>query len=587
MVRTPTDFMDIRTKIGLLKQAASLSFFLHFYQHLLESVRKVKFSFLQWYFIKWKYGCSCFLKSRIFILISVISLFLIGCYVRWFERWRNDVTFNKAYLLPPITDQRTIQLLKRATNTPNNSFTRLHVVEEHHEALPLWLRRFYETTSSDNPHFNQSLEIGNVALIHIDAHIDLGNPDVSKKRTFKKWPQKMLHLIDLLQGNDRFIIPTFALGLFSDFLWIHPHWSRDENHILGNFFTGYVKGKESSELKMCTCTDRKFFLISEDEFDPDEVSASKVSIDPRSLLNTPYWHRFFQDPSLFILCMVEKNSEEVIFSASDGECELRTSVSFEVASEIAVANITMLMTRYKTPLHELTKTYPTLTEKSLIVRLINPSSSSKPLKYILDIDEDYFGVEVPGWVLNKTGVDQSKALTKVNEQLASVFCSYDGAKTEKEFHLWFQKNILTHLFLETWKCWENEIKECEKFSSAFKSMKEEIMKEPRIKSWKCIPSNETVDLKMQKAFKSLWRFLRDLNQRQLTAVISLGICMSESAAMSRLWRQWVTEEKMWNELFKDKRNSEVFTTFGMQLCVGKNAPGSEWIVERKIQNVTM
>ncbi|KAK6172461.1 hypothetical protein SNE40_016103 [Patella caerulea] len=121
----------------------------------------------------------------------------------------------------------------------------VYIVEEHHEVIPYWFKAAKEGKIPTR---------GNV-LVHIDGHPDSVIPNFQEGLPIFHQPKTLLHLKQMMQSNDAFIMSSVYAGLISRMIWIYPSWNKDfdEDRVL-TVGIGYAFGRTyKDELPLCFC----------------------------------------------------------------------------------------------------------------------------------------------------------------------------------------------------------------------------------------------------------------------------------------------------------------------------------------------
>ncbi|KAK3092112.1 hypothetical protein FSP39_025310 [Pinctada imbricata] len=167
----------------------------------------------------------------------------------------SSVTFNiKPVKIPhrSIRDLRKKQWASAHGKKGNKSDLDVHIVEEHHEVLPIWMNAVSHGTIP---------KTGNT-LIHIDGHSDMAIPFLVQGYPFFRLPRDSKEIIKMMQRNDVFIVQAGMAGLLKRIIWIWPRWVTDvENwHVVSTLKIGFAYvtvGEALREKVMCTCFSSK------------------------------------------------------------------------------------------------------------------------------------------------------------------------------------------------------------------------------------------------------------------------------------------------------------------------------------------
>lgn len=133
-----------------------------------------------------------------------------------------------------------------------NATSRLavHVVEEHHQVIPIWMNAVKAGTLKSH---------GNI-LFHIDGHSDLAPPFYFPGYPSFRMPRDSREINMMIQRNDVFIVQSIMAGIMKRIIWVWPKWDQ-ENHesayekTWGGIGTAMVTtGEALKEKVICTCT---------------------------------------------------------------------------------------------------------------------------------------------------------------------------------------------------------------------------------------------------------------------------------------------------------------------------------------------
>ncbi|XP_061181160.1 UPF0489 protein C5orf22 homolog [Saccostrea echinata] len=135
-------------------------------------------------------------------------------------------------------------------NWTSKSKLPVHVVEEHHQVIPIWMNAVKSGTLK--PH-------GNV-LIHIDGHSDMAAPFYFPGYPIFRMPKDSREINMMMQRNDVFIVQSIMTGMLKRIIWVWPKWDQ-ENHegvyekVWGGVGMATVRSGEALKEKViCTCT---------------------------------------------------------------------------------------------------------------------------------------------------------------------------------------------------------------------------------------------------------------------------------------------------------------------------------------------
>ncbi|XP_062607921.1 uncharacterized protein LOC134269733 [Saccostrea cucullata] len=160
----------------------------------------------------------------------------------------------------------------------------VHVVEEHHEVLPYWLR------AADHGRISKG-----VTLIHIDGHSDMASNFYLEGYPFFKWPKNPKDINIMMQRNDGFITAAAMAGLIKNVIWIWPKWDQvnhNETRTSGTIHLGWTitkQTKNGTDKAFCMCIaedteqQKSCVFTSADETDMEVAMEEDACIIKRSI----------------------------------------------------------------------------------------------------------------------------------------------------------------------------------------------------------------------------------------------------------------------------------------------------------------
>ena len=206
----------------------------------------------------------------------------------------------------------------------------------------------------------------------------------------------------MMKANDVFILSAVGMELIDTFIWIKPSWA-DGNYENRSTVIGLTdKFKDSYGTQLCLCGEPG-----------DEPKRRKNSIRKQQK------------------CMVIHPKRKSLKTIHYSDCLIKTKFRYYAVSE-----------KYAIKL----------------LTAIRKIEGNRP-KVILDIDEDYFGVENRTKEYGKIG-GRADDISIIDETTSEVFCPKTGGKTENvanEFMLKYIKNILTQCHSGQQKCTKEEV----------------------------------------------------------------------------------------------------------------------------------
>ena len=204
-----------------------------------------------------------------------------------------------------------------------------------------------------------------------------------------------------MKANDVFIVSAVAMKLINKFIWIKPSWVEGA-YINQTVVVGITdEFKDSFGTQLCVCEDFEKLKMSE--------IRSKHE------------------------CEVLHHKRASVKTIQYSKCLIKTEYRYyEVSEKYAVKLLTAIRKTEKTP-----------------------------PKVILDIDEDYFGVENRLKAYLKAG-GQIEDVFNTDKAMEKVFCPKTGGNTEKsgnEFMLKYLRHILTQCHSGEQECTKDEVLE--------------------------------------------------------------------------------------------------------------------------------
>ena len=201
-----------------------------------------------------------------------------------------------------------------------------------------------------------------------------------------------------MKANDVFIVSAIGMQLINKFIWIKPSWINGEYQNKTIIIGLTHKFKESYDTQLCMCEQPK------------------------------RWGNRNKKP---LKCVVMDPQRDGIKEIDISDCLIKTEYRFyEVGEKYAVKLLTAIRKKEK----------------------------SQP-KVILDIDEDYFGVENRTKAFERFG-GRAEDISTVDEATGEVFCPKPGGDYENranEFMLQYIKSILTHCYSNKHKCTKSKV----------------------------------------------------------------------------------------------------------------------------------
>ncbi|XP_076457837.1 uncharacterized protein LOC143291679 [Babylonia areolata] len=370
----------------------------------------------------------------------------------------------------------------------------LVVVEEHHDVIPYWFQAVEQGLLPSQ---------GNV-LLHVDGHADATVPAVNASFPLFHRPADRAQLLLLMQRNDMFITAAALTGLFSRYIWVVPPWEQRVSELLGS--TGYhryhvlagtTRGRGRHTNTLCYC----------------------VALDSRE---NPDRENSYQ-------CMANRLTDKVIYRE---QCRPRVHVLAEIVMEDKAI--------------ELLTSSPGGTQLHISLDDADTPWLGRKESILLDIDEDYYGVEAANTPLQDAAVDSS-VVDLLSAMVSRIFCAQDArqeAAADSMFTDFLDRLHRDLVLCRQFKCEEQSHSAVETFSTRLTS-------DLRKTQIPCV--QETEQLGSLVAF--LVKDLFSLSGRQLLALSQVGICLRESP-----------------------RTMGFDPSRGMLVCAGYNRPGKSAVV---------
>ena len=277
-------------------------------------------------------------QLKLSLLYMVVALFLVLI-----------VSYVVRSTFGDVKDVKNVKFVKNDSSLPDEPLVLpttlpgqiiVVIVDEHQDVIPWWYK------AVDDGHLRTQKN----TLIHIDGHSDLASPDDIK--TLMKFRHKRNSrpsaFDQLMKKNDNFIVSAIAEGLIDEVIWISPSWYNDSSMISTQTSVGSVVGTNTVK----TSDGEKTYDVKA-SLDGQKHDGKKCRCD-RFELSSNKW----SSPE----CFIEDREELNAIVISKTLCRTFLDFKFIYSSE-------------------------DLVHKKIKVKDLNLRSA------ILDIDEDYFGVE--------------------------------------------------------------------------------------------------------------------------------------------------------------------------------------------------
>ncbi|XP_041363169.1 uncharacterized protein LOC121378879 [Gigantopelta aegis] len=430
-------------------------------------------------------------RCRAVAIRDLIAVVILLLMVSVMVFWHMRSTCESSHSRQPciITEQFKSSLDIGGFRNPSDN-TPVYVVEEHHEVLKYWFQAAEKGLIAKK---------GNV-LFHIDGHSDGGMPPHSDILTLFKWPTSK-QVKAMMQKNDVFIVAAALTGLITRYIWVSPPWDVDLAADVGNA----VKTVELGTMM-------------------------RLSLDNELILDycicIPAGLSDITEP----MCFMKNLTEDATTAEPDpvevgvDECNIQSRGSVEVVSEDTA--IDML---YRG-------------------NWISPDDS-----IILDIDEDYYGVESAVQPLYDAGLDE-RTLTWPDFYVSRLFCSRDAAQetmADRFYHSLMQKIRNVRLYCTRLEG-DNATNRCEEHPAMIEtlmqfvpSMIEDLKRQEVLRSALCTQDES----KLNTILGGLIRHSVKYTVPQLDALSQVGICHRCSVS-----------------------SYDFESRYGMKLCDGYNKP---------------
>ena len=244
-----------------------------------------------------------------------------------------------------------------------------------------------------------------------------------------------------MTSNDAFIVSSIAMGLIDKFIWIKPLWT-DGKYTNITFEFGITDSKEKEwGLQFCVCEWEKNWLneISGRDKDGGErgMPHSEDEADNKHLKNggdkIPKKNLRKKREGKPEVCLIMNRDKTTVMNVSYTDCKIKVRWRYyEVGERKAVKLLTAIR---KMEQHE--------------------------PKVILDIDEDYFGVENRVTSYKEQG-GQEKNMEGLDTILAMLFCPKAGGEKEmmaNKIMLEYVQKIITKCHSDPVKCDKDAVSE--------------------------------------------------------------------------------------------------------------------------------
>ncbi|XP_041364821.1 UPF0489 protein C5orf22 homolog [Gigantopelta aegis] len=339
----------------------------------------------------------------------------------------------------------------------------VYIVEEHHEVVKYWF---------DAVRQGYIPKRGNV-LIHIDGHSDGGTPEQWHTGPLFRFPVTHHDITTMMQQNDVFIVAAALAGLIDRYIWVWPAWNTHSN-------------EGQSDKEYAAFRVRYGSLYHKDNATGEPVlqlcacaTSSEYKLDNYCFMNN-----------------ASDDSEEIPIRES--ECHMKYTGLVEMVSETKAISLISSGTW--------------ITAKDSV---------------LLDVDEDFYGVEAAITPLVDAGVNK-ETIDTVAHWVKRLVCASD-VRQERQTDSFFNYLVQTIIDFRI-VCSINEKADdsvCnspENLVSAVSTLQPKFLDNIRERNLvQHLCDNESED-----ALKELITELCKLNTDQLKAFAEVGICLYES-----------------------------------------------------------
>ncbi|KAL8565008.1 hypothetical protein ACOMHN_003384 [Nucella lapillus] len=369
------------------------------------------------------------------------------------------------------------------------------VVEEHHEVIPYWFGAVDQGLMPPQ---------GNV-LLHIDAHADVTVPRVNASFPLFRPPQ-LADLMYLMQRNDMFITGAALTGLFSRYIWIIPPWDTRLADVMGP--TGFKRY-------------RVFAGLLQDPDYPQEEKHTEGSEQS-------------QDPEV-CYCVDFENQESGHDAGMSSRCFFKVQPSQQGVTDSVISremckprvHAVVEMVREDKAIELLKNLRPGKAMGIGDPNLQSLTAYEKPWlekrdSVVLDIDEDYFGVEAAFTPLQEASVNM-RVVDIVSQAVSRLFCAQDAqqeARTDAVFTDLVHSIHADLLACQQHPCAARSHSAVEHFS---RRLEKELV-ENSVYQFLCVERRSDWNGLVAYLIGKLFH----LGSRQLLALSQVGICLKES-----------------------------------------------------------
>ncbi|XP_041363854.1 uncharacterized protein LOC121379347 isoform X2 [Gigantopelta aegis] len=342
----------------------------------------------------------------------------------------------------------------------------VYIMEEHHEVIKYWYG------AANQGYIPKS---GNV-LLHIDGHSDGAPPPKWKLGPLFRYPISNHELTNMMQQNDVFVVASALTGFISRYIWVWPAWNTksvegQSKHEYASFAARYGamyrNDSKTGRLvtELCAC-------ITSKEYHYDNYCFINNATDYLDMDGTPI---------------------------EESECNIKYSGLVEIVSDTKAIS--------------LIKSGTWITAKD---------------KVLLDVDEDFYGVEASVSRLYGVGIDQDRVdeVSQMVERLVCASNTHQERQTDSFYNFLIQTIIDFKIVCSLRERANDSIcKNSRQLGSAVRKLQPEFMKNLRERN---LEQNLCDHTKIKFALNRLILEFCKMSIDQLKALAEVGICLNQS-----------------------------------------------------------
>ncbi|XP_041363395.1 uncharacterized protein LOC121379021 isoform X2 [Gigantopelta aegis] len=403
---------------------------------------------------------------RLAELVLIIVLFWAVCWLFvWWIRTPSVCSGSSSIGMPVAGQSRVGDFYVKQDSAAQTKIP-VYIVEEHHEVIKYWYG------AANQGYIPKS---GNV-LLHIDGHSDGATPPKWMLGPLFRYPISNHELTNMMQENDVFIVASALTGFIDRFIWVWPTWNTDSS-----------EGQSEKEYAS--------FPVRYGSMNREDTKTGRLVMELCACMSS-------KEFNFETYCFMNNASDLEDMDGipiKESECNIKYSGLVEIVSEIKAIS--------------LIKSGIWITAKD---------------KVLLDVDEDFYGVEASVSRLYGVGIDQDR-VDEVSQMVKRLVCASNTHQERQtdSFYNYLIQTIIDFKIVcsQSEKVNDSICKNSRKLASAVKKLRPEFMKNLRERNLEQhICDHTRIKLVLNKLILEFCKMTID----QLKAFAEVGICLNQS-----------------------------------------------------------